>query len=143
MRMFFGVLFLILAIALVIGCVEAWRDANLPSADKIEDVVLVTLSVLSSIYLFRSPEARHSRMLCRYCSRRGTLEEQVVTRPRPSLAAMLFGGFAVCVLVENLQKRSFRCTECSEYSYRWTMGSLLVALWAITVIVAAIREVFP
>jgi hypothetical protein len=130
MRKLFGVLFAIAPILAVADLIISSGDFGTPPGMVITAVVLLAgLSAVTAAYLLRSQRKRDAEMTCPKCRQAGGLRDHKLTKPRPSVAALLFGGIIVTLLIQYLPAQRFECSVCSTVTYRRPYSSLIILAW--------------
>ena len=135
MRKVFAVIFALIAILASILIVLDSLSHELPPPRVLACfVALPLLSAATSMYLFRSAASWLARRRCGACGSVGDLAPASLMYRRPSVAALLFGGIFITLLIQHLPSQSFRCGKCSsELTFR-PAGSILTVLWCLLII---------
>lgn len=135
MRKLFGVLFALLVILCVTDLVASiGDDGSSPSLLIIAISLLCGLSAITAFYLFRSQRMVGREMTCPACHEAGGLHDHSLIRPRPSLAALLFGGIIITLFIQHLPTQRFTCSVCSVDTYRRPYSSLLTLAWCVLLV---------
>lgn len=125
-----GVLFALVAILCATDLIMGSGHFGPPTGVAITSVVLLALlSAVTAIYFLRSERMRDAELCCRQCGLAGGLGDHAVTKPRPSLAAMLAGGVVFTLIIQHLPAQRFTCSGCQVVTYRRPYSSLLIMAW--------------
>jgi len=130
MRKLIGVIFALVAILSVADLIMSNGDFGTAPAMVITVVVLLAaFSAVTASYLLRSQRMKDAEMTCPKCRQTGGLRDHTLTRPRPSIAALLFGGIIITLLIQHLPAQRFECLSCSTVTYRRPYSSLIILAW--------------
>lgn len=131
-RKLFGTLFALFAILCAASLVVSGGDFETLLTLLIS--LLCGLSAITAVYLFRSRLMIGRELTCPTCHESGGLHHHALTRPRPSLAALMIGGIFITLFIQHLPAQRFTCSGCSVDVYRRPYSSLLILAWCLLMV---------
>lgn len=130
MRKLTGILFALVGVAAGIDGVltPLWHD-DFMGVEIIADVFVALLALATALYLFRPKAHWDTTLRCPSCHDKGGLQPLILTRARPSVMALLFGGIIITLFIQHFPAQRFKCSACSSDAYRRPAASVLILLW--------------
>lgn len=132
MRKFAAILFTLVGVAAAIDGVltHLWYD-DFRIVEIIADILLALMALATALYLFRPKAHWNAAMECPSCHDRGCLQPMMLTRARPSVMALLFGGIIITLFIQHIPAQQFKCSACSSDTYRRPAASILILSWCV------------